>query len=86
MRHTYCVIMILSFLATARSNAQLFDSHPVSFNPSNEIAFKMNLPITHLDINNYVPSTRGVYAGRSAALRRTTFRLLVLRMPVSVCG
>ncbi len=69
MRHKYCVIMILSFLVPARSIAQTFDSHPVLFNPSNAIAFKMNLPITHLDINNYVPSTRGVYAGRTATFK-----------------
>lgn len=69
MRQIYCVIMLLSFLVPARGTAQSFDSHPVPFNPSNEIAFKMNLPITHLDINNYVPSTRGVYAGRSATFK-----------------
>ena len=67
MRHIVCVIMMLGSLAASGTHAQNFD--PAPFTPANEVVFKMNLPITHLDINNYVSSTRGVYAGRSATFR-----------------
>src|ERR1041385_4949130 len=69
MRHMIYVFMILSSFTVTRISAQNFDPTPIPFAPSNVIAFKMNLPITHLDINNYVPSTRGVYAGRVATFK-----------------
>lgn len=69
MRHIVHVIMLLSFCAAPGVRAQNFDPAPVPFAPANQLAFKMNLPITHLDINNYVASTRGVYAGRSATFK-----------------
>src|ERR1041384_7007905 len=69
MRDMIYVFMILSSFAVTSIFAQNFDPTPIPFAPSNVIAFKMNLPITHLDINNYVPSTRGVYAGRVATFK-----------------
>ena len=69
MRHMIYVFMILRSFAVTSIFAQNFDPTPIPFAPSNVIAFKMNLPITHLDINNYVPSTRGVYAGRVATFK-----------------
>jgi hypothetical protein len=61
--------MILSLFPMSGIFSQNFDAAPVPFVPTNVVAFKMNLPITHLDINNYVASTRGIYAGRLATFK-----------------
>jgi len=61
--------MLLSAWAATICRSQVFNSTPVSFTPPNLITFKMNLPITHLDINNYTSSTRGIYVGRPATFK-----------------
>jgi hypothetical protein len=64
------VFVVLSALILASSGrSQNFSPVPVSFAPNNFIEFKINQPLSHIDINNYVPSTHSLYAGQ-----RITFR------------
>lgn len=66
MKNFLSILLTLSVSAN-RLLGQNFDPNPITFAPSNLIEFKLNYPITHLDVNNYVPSTRGVYANRNVA-------------------
>ncbi len=62
-----CLLPLVLFVETMR--AQSFGSNPVAFSPDILVEFKMNLPISHLDINDYAPSTRGVYVGQNVTFR-----------------
>src|SRR5689334_1073435 len=59
------VVALSVVVVTTYCVAQDFSPTPVVFKPDNLVEFKMNLPITHLDVNNYVPSSRGIYAGQA---------------------
>ncbi len=63
------LLLVLALLITNLSLAQDFNPVAVSFTPSNIVEFKMNLPIVHLNINSYMPSTRGVYAGQPVTFK-----------------
>ena len=76
MKHALTVTLAAVALAVSVSRTQDFSHAPVPFTPDNLVEFKMNLPITHLDINNYLPSIRGIYARQN-----TTFRFYNRNIP-----
>ncbi len=65
---TFCVLQSVTF-----GYAQTFSSTPISFSPNNHVDFFINLPLVSLDVNNYVPSQRLVYAGQPITFYFYTF-------------
>lgn len=64
-----CTAAALCLCLGGALHSQDFDPTPVRFVPVNTVEFKLNQPIVHLDVNNYVPSIRAVSVGQPVEFR-----------------
>ncbi|MGA9115477.1 MAG: FlgD immunoglobulin-like domain containing protein [Bacteroidota bacterium] len=70
MNRPLLLSLLVPFFALPQSTgAQDFDAGPVPYTPGNLVEYKLDQPISHLDVNNYKPSTTAVFAGFPSVFR-----------------